>query len=149
MKIVKEFKEFINRGNVVDMAVGVMIGAAFKGIVDSIVADLISPVIGIIFKKDFSELKYVLKEAELAEDGITVLTEEVAIRYGAFIMAIINFLIIAFILFMMVKAINSAHKLGKKNKEEAPAAPTTKICPHCKSEIAIDATRCAHCTSEL
>lgn len=149
MKIVKEFKEFINRGSVIDMAVGVMIGAAFKGIVDSVVADLISPVIGIIFKKDFSELKYVLKEAELAEDGITVLTEEVAIRYGAFIMAIINFLIIAFILFMMVKAINSAHKLGKKKEEEAPAAPTTKICPHCKSEIAIDATRCAHCTSEL
>lgn len=149
MKIVKEFKEFINRGNVVDMAVGVMIGAAFKGIVDSIVADLISPVIGIIFKKDFTELKYVLEKATYAEDGITVVTEEVAIKYGAFIMATINFLIIAFILFMMVKAINSAHKLGKKNVEEAPAEPTTKICPHCKSEIAIDATRCAHCTSEL
>lgn len=150
MKIVKEFKEFINRGNVVDMAVGVMIGAAFKGIVDSIVADLISPVIGIIFKKDFSELKYILEEAKYAEDGITVVEEEVAIRYGAFIMAIVNFLIIAFILFMMVKMINSAHKLDKKEEEEvAPAEPTTKICPHCKSEIAIDATRCAHCTSEL
>lgn len=149
MKIVKEFKEFINRGNVVDMAVGVMIGAAFKGIVDSVVADLISPVIGIIFKKDFSELKYVLEKAKYAEDGITVIEEEVAIRYGAFIMAIINFLIIAFILFMMVKMINSAHKLGKKKEEVAPAEPTTKVCPHCKSEIAIDATRCAHCTSEL
>lgn len=150
MKIIKEFKEFINRGNVVDMAVGVMIGAAFKGIVDSVVNDLISPVIGIIFKKDFSQLKYILKEAVLAEDGITVVEEEVAIKYGAFIMAIVNFLIIAFILFMIVKMINSAHKLGKKKEEEeAPAAPTTKICPHCKSEIAIDATRCAHCTSEL
>lgn len=149
MKIIKEFKEFINRGNVVDMAVGVMIGAAFKSIVDSVVADLISPIIGIVFKKDFSEIKYVLEEAVYAEDGITVVTEEVAIRYGAFIMAIINFLIIAFILFMIVKMINSSHKLGKKKVEEAPAAPTTKICPHCKSEIAIDATRCAHCTSEL
>ncbi len=149
MKIIKEFKEFINRGNVVDMAVGVMIGAAFKSIVDSVVNDLISPVIGIIFKKDFSQLKYVLKEAVLAEDGVQVVSEEVAIKYGAFIMAIINFLIIAFILFMIVKMINSTHKLGKKKEEEAPAAPTTKICPHCKSEIAIDATRCAHCTSEL
>lgn len=148
MKIIKEFKEFINRGNVVDMAVGVMIGAAFKGIVDSIVADLISPVIGLIFKKDFSEVKYVLEKAEIAADG-TIISEEVAIRYGAFIMAIINFLIIAFILFLMVKMINSTHKLGKMEVEEAPAEPTTKICPHCKSEIAIDATRCAHCTSEL
>ena len=149
MKIFKEFKEFINRGNVVDMAVGVMIGAAFKAIVDSVVADLISPIIGIIFKKDFSDLKYVMKDAVLAADGITVVEEEVAIKYGAFIMAIINFLIIAFILFMIVKMINSAHKLGKKDEPEAPAAPTTKTCPHCKSEIAIDATRCAHCTSEL
>ena len=149
MKIFKEFKEFINRGNVVDMAVGVMIGAAFKSIVDSVVNDLISPVIGIVFKKDFSELKYVMKEAVLAEDGSTVVTEEVAIKYGAFIMAIVNFLIIAAILFMIVKMINSAHKLGKKKVEETPAAPTTKTCPYCKSEIAIDATRCAHCTSEV
>ena len=152
MKIFKEFKEFINRGSVLDMAVGVMIGAAFKGIVDSVVADLISPVIGMIFKKDFSELKYVMEEATYAEDGITVVTEEVAIKYCAFIMAIVNFLIIAFILFMIIKMINSAHKVGKKKKgavEEAPAAPTTKVCPYCKSEIAIDATRCAHCTSEL
>lgn len=150
MKIFKEFKEFINRGSVIDMAVGVMIGAAFKGIVDSVVNDLISPLIGIVFKKDFSELKYVMKEAELAADGITVVEEEVAIKYGAFIMAIINFLIIAFILFTIVKMINSAHKLGKKKAaEEATAAPTTKVCPYCKSEIAIEATRCAHCTSEL
>ena len=148
-KIIGEFKEFISRGNVVDMAVGVMIGAAFKAIVDSVVKDLISPVIGIIFKRDFSELKYVLKPAELDADGVTVLVEEVAIKYGAFIMAIINFLIIAAILFIMVKAINTARTIGSKKVEEAPVAPTTKICPHCKSEIAIDATRCAHCTSEL
>ena len=149
MKIVKEFKEFISRGNVVDMAVGVMIGAAFKSIVDSVVNDLISPIIGIIFKHDFSQLKWVLKEAEMAEDGITVAVEEVAVKYGAFIMAIINFLIIAVILFTIVKMINVARSVGQKPVEEAPAEPTTKICPHCKSEIAIDATRCAHCTSEL
>ena len=149
MKIVKEFKEFISRGNVVDMAVGVMIGAAFKSIVDSVVNDLISPVIGIIFKQDFSQLKWVLKDAVMAEDGVTVAVEEVAVRYGAFIMAILNFLIIALILFAFVKMINAARSVCKKPVEEAPAEPTTKICPHCKSEIAIDATRCAHCTSEL
>lgn len=148
-KMLGEFKEFINRGNVVDMAVGVMIGAAFKAIVDSIVADLISPVIGIIFKQDFSQLKYVLEPAVYDVDGTTVLVEEVAIKYGAFIMAIVNFLIIAFILFLMVKMINVLRTGGKKKVEETPAAPTTKICPYCKSEISIEATRCAHCTSEV
>ena len=147
-KFFSEFKEFINRGNVVDMAVGVMIGAAFKAIVDSVVKDLISPVIGIIFKQDFSELKYILEPAVYAEDGITVVKEAVSINYGAFIMAIVNFLIIAVILFLMVKMINSVRNVGKKNEVEAPAEPTTKICPYCKSEIAIDATRCPHCTSE-
>ncbi len=148
-KIINEFKEFINRGNVVDMAVGVMIGAAFKAIVDSVVKDLISPVIGIIFKQDFTELKWILEPAEYAENGITVVKEAVSINYGAFIMAIVNFLIIAVILFLMVKMINSVRDMGKKKVEEAPAAPTTKVCPFCKSEIAIDATRCAHCTSEV
>ena len=151
-KFLNEFKEFINRGNVVDMAVGVMIGAAFKAIVDSVVKDLISPVIGIIFKQDFSQLKWVLQEAvtETAEDGtITVIKEAVTLNYGAFIMAVVNFLIIAVILFLMVKMINSVREIGKKKEEEAPAEPTTKVCPYCKSEIAIDATRCPHCTSEL
>lgn len=148
-KIMQEFKDFINRGNVVDMAVGVMIGAAFKGIVDSVVNDLISPIIGIIFKQDFSSLQLILKEAVIAADGVTVESPEVAIRYGAFITAIINFLIIAVILFMMVKMLNTLRDLGKKKVEEAPAAPTTKICPYCKSEVAIEATRCPHCTSDL
>lgn len=147
-KFINEFKEFINRGNVVDMAVGVMIGAAFKAIVDSVVKDLISPLIGIIFKQDFSTLKWILEPAVYAEDGITVVKEAVSINYGAFIMAIVNFLIIAVILFLMVKMINSVRDMGKKKEEEAPAEPTTKVCPYCKSEIAIDATRCPHCTSE-
>lgn len=150
-KIINEFKEFINRGNVVDMAVGVMIGAAFKSIVDSVVKDIISPVIGIIFKQDFSALKITLQEevVEIVEGVETVTQAGVYISYGALIMAIVNFLIVAVILFAMVKMINSARNIGKKKVEEAPAAPTTKTCPFCKSEIAIDATRCAHCTSEL
>ena len=149
-KIIGEFKEFINRGNVVDMAVGVMIGAAFKGIVDSIVADIISPMIGLIFQKDFSGLNLVLRQAIMDADGVTVVKEAITLNYGAFIMAIINFFIIATILFLMVKMLNSLRNVGKKPVEEEPVAePTTKVCPYCKSEIALDATRCPHCTSEV
>ena len=93
-KFLGEFKEFINRGNVVDMAVGVMIGAAFKSIVDSVVNDLISPLIGLLFKGDFASLKVVLSEAVMAEDGVTVVKEAVAFNYGSFIMAVLNFFII-------------------------------------------------------
>lgn len=135
-KFMAEFKEFINRGNVVDMAVGIMIGAAFKAIVDSLVNDIISPIIGLLFKQDFSGLSLRLWDVEL--------------KYGAFIMAVLNFLIIAFVLFIIIKLMNSLRDMGKKKEEEeAPAAPTTKECPYCKSEIAIDATRCPHCTSEV
>ena len=148
MKIIKEFKEFINRGNVVDMAVGVMIGAAFKSIVDSVVADLISPLIGLIFQQDFSTLKIVLREPIMDADGVTVLKEQLSINYGAFIMAVVNFFIIAVILFLMVKMINGLRDGIKKPAEAVEEAPTTKICPYCKSEIDIEATRCPHCTSD-
>lgn len=136
-KILAEFKEFINRGNVVDMAVGVMIGAAFKGIVDSLVNDIISPIIGLIAQEDFTALSVRFLGVEL--------------KYGAFLMAILNFFIIAVVLFLIIKMMNNLYKFGKKKKVEevVPAAPTTKICPHCCSEIAIEATRCPHCTSEL
>lgn len=134
-KFMAEFKEFINRGNVVDMAVGIMIGAAFKAIVDSLVNDIISPIIGLLFKQDFS--------------GLSIHVWDVELKYGAFIMAVLNFLIIAFVLFLIIKLMNSLRDIGKKKEEEAPAAPTTKECPYCKSEIAIDATRCPHCTSEV
>ena len=117
------------------MAVGVMIGAAFKGIVDSLVNDIISPIIGLIAQEDFAELAFRFWGVEL--------------KYGAFLMAILNFFIIAVVLFLIVKMMNNLQKIGKKKAEEAPAAPTTKICPHCCSEIAIEATRCPHCTSEL
>ena len=138
-KIIQEFKEFINRGNVVDMAVGIMIGAAFKAIVDSLVNDIISPVIGLIVKADFSTLAITLWGVEL--------------KYGAFIMALLNFFIIAMVLFAIIKLMNSLHSinlLGKKKvEEEEVPAPTTKICPYCQMEISIEATRCPHCTSQL
>ena len=133
--IIQEFKEFISQGNVVDLAVGIMIGAAFKAIVDSVVNDLISPLIGSIFKMDFSDLVLNINGAEL--------------KYGNFIMAVIDFFIVAIVLFCIIKAFNKAKSLVKKPVEEAPAETTTKVCPFCKSEIDINATRCPHCTSEL
>lgn len=133
-KLWNEFKTFAFKGNVMDMAVGVIIGAAFGAIVSSLVGDIISPLIGLLFKQDFSTL--------------TATVNEVEIHYGAFISAIINFLIVALVLFLVIKSFNKAGDL-KKKPEEAPAAPTTKVCPYCKSEIPVDAIRCPHCTSEL
>lgn len=128
-----EFKKFILRGNVMDMAVGVIIGAAFQAIVTSLVNDIISPIIGLIANTDMSYLVWTVGDVE--------------IRYGAFITAIINFIIMAFVIFTIVRTINKVADSHKK--PEALAAPTTKVCPYCKSEIAIDATKCPHCTSEL
>ncbi|MBO4899374.1 MAG: large conductance mechanosensitive channel protein MscL [Lachnospiraceae bacterium] len=127
-----EFKKFVLRGNVIDLAVGVIIGAAFQAIVTSLVDDIISPLIGLIANTDLSDM--------------VAMVGDVEIRWGAFITAIINFIIMAFVIFLIVKAINKAAELGKKKEEEKP---TTKKCPHCKSEIDIEATRCPHCTSEL
>jgi len=129
----KEFKEFISRGNVMDMAVGIIIGGAFTAIVTSLVEDVITPIIGMIGGFDFSSFV------------ITVNNSNIAI--GNFINAVINFLLIAFVLFSIIKAMNKAAAVVKKPEEEA--APTTKICPFCKSEISIEATRCPHCTSQL
>ena len=131
----EEFKEFISRGNVMDMAVGIIIGGAFTAIVNSLVADIINPLLGCFVSMDFSA-------------WTIPLVGEAALGIGNFINAVISFLIMAFILFSIIKAMNKAASLGKK-PEEAPAAPTTKICPYCKSEIAIEATRCPHCTSQL
>lgn len=128
---IKEFKEFVMRGNVMDMAVGIIIGTAFTAIVTSLVTDILSPLLGLLVKVDFSNLA-----AEVM--GVEV-------KYGAFIMAVINFLIIAFVVFTMIKAINKL----KKTPEQAEEVTTTKICPYCKSEISVDATRCPHCTSEI
>lgn len=131
-----EFKKFILRGNVVDMAVGVIVGAAFQAIVNSLVNDVISPLLGLVANTDLSYLVWTVNGVE--------------IRYGAFITAVINFLVMAFVIFLLVKFLNKLAELGKKKEEPAaPAAPTTKKCPYCKSEIPIDAVKCAHCTSDV
>jgi len=133
---VEEFKKFIARGSVMDMAVGVIIGGAFTAIVNSLVNDVMMPVLSLITGGlDFSKLCIVLGEGEGAA----------TLNYGAFIAAIINFLLIALVIFMLIKTIN---KFAKK-KEEAPAPVTTKDCPYCKEKVALEATRCPHCTSEL
>ena len=134
-KFFSEFREFTLRGNVMDLAVGVIIGAAFKTIVDSLVKDIISPFLGLFIGLDFSEAFWKLNGVE--------------IRYGAFITAIINFVIMALIIFLLIKGLNSLSKIGKRIKPEKPAEPTTKVCPFCFSEINIKSTRCPHCTSEL
>lgn len=135
---ITEFKKFILRGNVMDMAVGVIVGGAFTSIVTSLNQDILTPILGIFGGTDFSNLFVKLGSGEDAP----------VLAYGNFITAVINFLITAFVIFCLVKGIN---KIGDKfkHKEEAPAAPTTKKCPFCKSEIAIDATRCPHCTSQV
>lgn len=138
MKIIQEFKTFISRGNVLDMAVGVIIGGAFTAIVNSLVADVINPILGIITGGlDFSALSITFN----------VGAGEAKLNYGAFISAIINFLLVAAALFLLVKAINKLHR--KKEAPAEPPAPTTKVCPFCCSEIALEATRCPHCTSQL
>jgi large conductance mechanosensitive channel len=130
---INEFKEFISRGNVMDMAVGIIIGGAFTAIVTSLVEDIITPIIGMIGGFDFSSFV------------VTVNNSNIAI--GKFVNAVINFLLIALVLFSVIKAMNKAASIVKKPAEEE--APTTKMCPYCKSEIAIEATRCPHCTSQL
>ena len=136
---IEEFKKFIMRGNAMDMAVGVIVGGAFTSIVTSLNQDILTPVLGIFGGTDFSNLKVTLGSGENAP----------VLCYGNFITAVINFLITAFVIFVLVKAIN---KIGDKlirKEEEAPPEPTTKICPYCRSEIAKEATRCPHCTSNL
>ena len=148
---VAEFRQFILRGNVVDLAVGVIIGGAFQAIVNSLVNDVIMPVIslltkGVDFTNLFIQLNGDVKYATLAEAqeaGAAVLA------YGNFISAVINFLIMAIVIFLLVKGINKVHSIGKKEEPAEESAPTTKECPFCKSEIAIEATRCPHCTSEI
>ncbi len=149
MSLMKEFREFISRGNVVDMAVGVIVGGAFSTIVNSLVNDIIMPVISIATGKiDFSSMFIALNGEHYASlNAYDRLSFFVLQGLAVFIQNVIQFLLIAFVLFMVIKGINKAHDTFEKPK---PAeAPTTKICPFCKSEIPVDATRCPHCTSEL
>jgi len=149
--MLKEFKEFVMRGNVVDMAVGIIIGVAFGTIINSLVADVIMPPIGLLLGNvDFSNLFIVLKEGAKASPPYESLAAAKAagatsINYGIFINTIITFLIVAFAVFLLIRSINKL----KRQEEAPPAVPTTKECTHCFSTIPIKATRCPHCTSEL
>ena len=146
----KEFKEFAMRGNVVDLAIGVVIGAAFGAIVKSLVDDILMPVLGLLLgNADFTNLFLVLQEGTTSGPYETLaLAQEagaVTINYGLFINAIIGFLIVAFAIFLLIRGINRL----QREEEAPPEEPTTKECPHCYSEIAIKATRCPNCTSDL
>ena len=146
MSMIKEFKEFAMRGNVVDMAVGIVIGGAFGKIVSSLVGDVIMPVVGkITGGVDFSNMYVNLSGGEY--DSLAAAKEAGAatLNYGLFINTVIDFVIIAFAIFMVIKAMNRM----KRKEEEAPAAPTTKKCSECLMEIPIDAKKCGHCTSPV
>ena len=147
----KEFKKFALKGNVMDMAIGVIIGSAFGAIVSSLVNDIIMPLIGLLFKTNGLNEKYILlKGSDAFVEGMSVeqATEAGAniLTYGKFIGIIINFILVALVLFFVIKGINKLKDLGKKEEEEAPAP---RLCPFCKQPVADDATRCPHCTSEL
>jgi len=149
--MLKEFKEFAMRGNVIDMAVGIVIGAAFGTIVKSLVSDIIMPPIGLLLGKvDFANLFTVLKQGEAIAGPYASLADAqaagaVTINYGVFINTLISFIIIAFAIFMVIRSMNKL----KKKEEASPAEPTTKDCPYCLTSIPIKATRCPHCTSKL
>lgn len=148
--MLKEFKEFAMRGNVVDMAVGIIIGGAFATIVKSLVADVLMPPIGLLLGGvDFTDLFILLKEGTSAAPYVTLAAAQeagaVVISYGVFINAVISFIIVAFAVFLLIRSINRLRR-----EEEIPAAePTTKDCQYCFSTVAINATRCPHCTSEI
>jgi len=152
MGMMKEFKEFAVKGNVVDMAVGIIIGAAFGTIVKSLVADVIMPPIGLLLGNvDFSNLFIVLKESAAGAATYATVAEAqeagaVTLNYGMFINTIISFLIVAFAVFILIRNIN---KMKRKEEPAPAAAPTTKDCPFCLSSIPIKAVRCPNCTSNL
>jgi len=146
----KEFKEFAMRGNVVDMAVGIIIGAAFGTIISSFVSDIIMPPIGLLLSNvDFSTLFIILKEGKVAGPYASIAAAKAAgavtVNYGVFVNTIINFVIVAFAVFLLIRNINRL----QRQKETPPAMPTTKECPYCLSVVPVKAIRCAHCTSEL
>lgn len=147
----KEFKEFAMRGNVIDMAVGIVIGAAFGTIVKSLVSDIIMPPIGLLLGKvDFSNLFAVLKQGEAVTGPYASLADAqaagaVTINYGVFINTLISFIVIAFAIFMVIRAMNNL----KKKEEATPAEPTTQDCPFCLTSIPKKAVRCPNCTSKL
>lgn len=140
MGFIKEFKEFAMRGNVIDMAVGIIIGAAFGKIVSSFVADIVMPPIGMLMGNvDFSELAITLREATEEKAAVTI-------NYGVFINTVLDFLIVAMAIFIVIKQMN---RLKKKEEKAPETAPLNKNCPYCQSSIPVKATRCPMCTSEI
>lgn len=144
-KFIEEFKEFALKGNMMDLAIGMIIGSAFTGIVNSLVNDIINPVLGIFTGKiDFSNLFITLDGSHYDTLAAAENAGAAVFKYGSFVSNLINFIIMALVVFCIVKFLNRLHK-----KPEAPAEPTTKECPFCMSEISIKATRCPNCTSSL
>ena len=139
-KFLKEFKDFIDQGNVIDLAVGVIIGGAFKDVVGALVEKVLTPILNCFGAGN--------AEGALGALQVQLPGKDNVIDFGSFISSIVSFILMAFIVFLIVKAVRKAGTIGKKKKEEEPA-PTTKVCPFCKSEIDIEASRCPHCTSEL
>ncbi len=145
--MLKEFKEFAMRGNVVDMAVGIIIGAAFGKIISSLVKDIVMPPIGMLLGNvDFTEI--FINLSDQAYESLAAAREAGAatINVGIFVNTVLDFVIVAFAIFMVIRGMN---KLKRKEETAPPPAPTTKDCPYCLSAIPIKATRCGHCTSEL
>jgi len=148
--MLKEFKEFALRGNVIDLAVGVIIGAAFGAIVTSLVNDVIMPPIGLLLGDvDFADLFILLKQGAPAGPYATLADAQAAgavtINYGMFVNAVVYFIIVALVIFLLIRAVNRM----QREEEAAPAEPTTKACPYCRSTIDIQAVRCPYCTSDL
>jgi large conductance mechanosensitive channel len=148
--MLKDFKEFAMRGNVVDMAVGIVIGAAFGAVIKSLVADVIMPPIGLLLGNvDFSNLFLLLKDGKVAGPYVSLAAAQAAgavtLNLGLFINTIISFVIVAFAVFLLIRGLNRM----QREKEAPPAAPATRECPFCLSEVPLKATRCPHCTSEL
>jgi large conductance mechanosensitive channel len=144
--MLKEFKEFAMRGNVMDMAIGIIIGAAFGRIITSMVSDILMPPLGILLGKvDFSNMFVNLSGGSYASIAAAKAAGAATINYGLFINAVIDFLIVAFVIFLLVRQMNRL----KRQPVEAPAAPSAKDCPYCHYSIPINASRCPYCTSEL
>ncbi len=145
-KFMEEFKKFALKGNMIDLAVGVIVGGAFNGIVTSLVNDILMPVLSLFTGKlDFANWFVALDGKDYATIAAAQEAGAATLNYGNFISGIINFVIMAFVVFMIVKGINKM----KKEEAAAPAAPTTKKCPFCKTDIPLEATKCPHCTSTL
>ena len=142
--MLKEFKKFALRGNMIDMAVGIIIGGAFSGIVNSLVNDIVMPILSLLTKRiDFTNLFIALNGEHYDKLDAAKADGAATINYGVFLSGVLNFLIMAFVVFILVRWLN------KLKKPEPVAAPTTKTCPYCCSDISLSATRCPHCTSDL